>query len=627
MCGICGIIYFDKHKTVDPGELIQMRDTMIHRGPDDAGYYINNNVGLGHRRLTVLDLSPAGKQPMSNKDGSVWITYNGEFYNYQESKKELKNIGYEFRSTSDTEVILYLYEEYGVEETIRRMNGMFSFCLVDLKEGIEYLVRDRFGIKPLYFTVYNNKLAFASEIKAFLKLRDFKLRFKEELIPEYYLYTRFLDFSTFYDNIYEVKPGSYLEINNNNVQPKVYYDLTNITPISKINESEAIDEVDRLFTKSVERQLISDVPLGVFLSGGLDSSLIAIKMNEILGRPINTISVGYKEKEANEFYWSDQVVRMIKSNHYKYIDNEDTFFEYLPWLTYINDEPLQTGVAFYRAAKHAKQNAKVMLCGQGSDEIFGGYSCYRYGPLQYHINRRINRYVPSSLITLLHKLLPKLGKEKIFRKAGARINLDEIEVAASYASGMPEEDFIKGLKNANYATYRALLRKYELIYPQKDNLDFLNKMMIAEMQNGLQSIVHNTDRMTMAASIETRVPFLDNDLVEFVFSLPTHFKVKNKQGKYLLKKLLAKYFDDTFVYRPKKGFPVPLVQWLLSTNDKFMISDANKDIDAITKYFDIENLNKYKEFVKTRKIKATSDAINPIMRYMSLKIWWRIYWG
>ena len=616
MCGICGIINFEGASHIDKEELIEMRDTMIHRGPDDAGIFIKNNIGLGHRRLSILDLSANGRQPMSNKTEDIWITYNGEFYNYQEYIPYLKNRGYQFKSGNDTEVILYLYEEFGLEETLDRMTGMFAFCLTDLKKNIHYLVRDRFGIKPLYYTINRERLAFASEIKAFYALHDYKPELINESIPEYYFYSRNLDYSTLLKDTFEVKPGTYIEIKNSNLHKYEYYNVANIKENTNITEEEAIDEIDRLLTDAVKSQLVSDVPVGVFLSGGLDSSIIALKMSELCDIPINTISAGYKEKEANEFVWSNQVVKRINSNHRNFLDNSKDFFSLLPFLTYINDTPLVTGVSFYKAAKFAKENCTVMLCGQGSDEILGGYTGYLFAEKQQTLNKLTQKIWGKKVNSTLSNYLSSMGKRKIFRKVAARLTLNEFEIAGAYVGTIPKEDILK-IFTINEKDYYELLGLYNQLWPQGTNRDFLFKMLCSEMYRGLQTITQNTDRMTMAASVEARVPFLDHHLVEFIFSLPTKLKVRNNQGKYILKRYLLHYFDKSFIYRPKKGFPVPLTQWFL--NDEFNLpTEMNPLLSSI---INKDYLNTYGKLVKSGILGRNSDAVTPILRLVALNNW------
>ncbi|MGA2333403.1 MAG: asparagine synthase (glutamine-hydrolyzing) [Syntrophales bacterium] len=621
MCGICGIINFEHSNPVKRDEIIAMRDTMIHRGPDDEGLLVSHNIGLGHRRLSIIDLSPNGRQPMSNESGTVWICYNGEFYNYGAFIEELTAKGHVFRSQSDTEVIIHLYEEYGLDETLRKMTGMFAFALVDLDKGVSFLVRDMFGIKPLYFTVNKERIAFASEIKAFYKLHDYAPKLRQEALPEFFLYNRLLDFSTLLHDTFEVKPGCYLRIERCNIKEEKYYTLENIREESRITENEAVEEFDRLIKASIKSQLVSDVPLGVFLSGGIDSTIIALKASEMIDVPLNTISAGYEEKEANEFFWSDQVVKQIGSSHRKFLDNADDFFRIHPWLIYIYDAPLAQGVSFYKASQFAKQTCTVMLCGQGSDEIFGGYAGYVHAQYQNRINIIMHGLVGKSGTNLFQRVLSRLGKRKIFRKVGSRINLKDYQVAAAYASSLPAEDFIKCFKRGGEELYYSLLEKYSHLWPESHDHSFLSKMLLAEMNNGLQTIVKATDRLSMAASVETRVPFLDHHLVEFAFSLPPNLKINKFTGKYIPKKYLSRYFNKGFVYREKKGFPVPLTQWFLNEKTRSYFEIKAGENSVLEDIFNTDYFNEYRKIVESGKMGVMRDAVDPIIRYRSLYIW------
>jgi len=621
MSAICGIIGFGKNAFVKAHTIVKMRDVMSHRGPDDAGFYVKGNISLGHRRLSVIDLSPNGRQPLSNEDKTVWIVCNGEFYNYSDYIKDLVRNGHILKSATDTEVILHLYEDLGLEETLKRINGMFAFCIVDFRKNVSFLVRDRFGIKPLYYTVNKNRIAFASEIKAFFSLPDYQPRLRIDAIQEFYLYNRMLDFSTLLEDTHEVRPGTYLEIHESKIKEKQYYNLKLISENRTISEEEAIDELDYLLTESIKYRLVSDVPLGVFLSGGLDSSIIALKAAKLLGKPINTITSGYPEKEANEFDSSDNVAVRIGANNRKFLDNSEDFFNLFPYLTYMYDGPLLAGVSFYKAARFSKETCTVMLCGQGSDETFAGYTSYIYGQWQYFLNRLIRKTLGHRITSQLAASAPRIGKRKLYRKVIARLYLNDFQTAAAYSGSIPGEDFLRIFNFGNHDRYNDVLNKYEALWPKRSDLDFLTKMLYAEMFVGLQTVLQMTDRMTMAVSVETRVPFLDHRLVEFIYSLPSKYKVRKGIGKYILKKYLLRYFDREFVYRPKKGFPVPLTQWFLKGEFRFPKKVDRQLLDV----FDKNYIEEYQAIVRSRSLGTDIDAIFPILRYISLQTWLSVW--
>jgi asparagine synthase (glutamine-hydrolysing) len=624
MCGICGILNLRDRAPVEPGDLQAMMEALRHRGPDDSGWWAEGPVGLGQRRLSIIDLSAAGRQPMSNEDESVWLTYNGEFYNFADFAGELKRLGHVFRSQTDTELILHLYEQHGLDETLRRMNGMFAFGLWDRRRQVGYLVRDRFGIKPLYYYHDGARLAFASEIKAFYRLPGFRPAVREDKLPELFLYSEALDNATLLQNVYRVRPGTYMEIKEGRLREVAYYDLGRVTPNPRITEAEALDEFDRLLGLSIRRQLVSDVPLGVFLSGGIDSSILAIKTAELVDEPITTISVAYPEKSANEFMWSDQVAARIRSRHLKYTVDAGNFFELYPWITYMYDGPATTGAAFFRAAQAARQHCTVMLCGQGSDEIFGGYSRYGHAGRQHRLNRLAAACLPGAWIRALSNTLPRWGHHKALRKVAARLDLDAVETAAAYAGSLAREDFCRVLNGVDPGSYRDLLGRYAAVFPERPDLDFVNRMLQAEMGSGLQRILQQTDRMTMAASVETRVPFLDHELVEFVFSLPTRLKVRGGDSKVLPKKYLLRYFPREFVYRPKMGFPTPVFDWFMDPGNPIHAFLTRAGRSEMARRFNLDYVERFIDLARGGALGQSDDVLDPLLGYLSHAVWWDV---
>jgi len=623
MCGICGILHYDPNRPVQEAEVRAMMAAIGHRGPDDRGWHMEQQIGIGHQRLSIIDLSVNGRQPMQNEEGTLWITYNGEFYNYAAFLSTLKAQGHVFRSLTDTEVILHLYEEVGLEETLRSMNGMFAFGLWDKTKGRLYLVRDRLGIKPLYYYRQDERVAFASEMKAFFGLTAFRPALREEAVAEHLLFTRPPGNKTLLEGVFEVRPGSYVEIGGGEVREHSYYHLSDIPERRNVSEREALEQFDFLLGQSIRRRLVSDVPVGVFLSGGLDSSILSVKTAELVDEPISTISVAYPETSANEFRWSDEVAQKIRSHHHKAVVHADDFFDLFPWTTYMYDGPVTTGAAFYKAAQVAKQHCTVMLCGQGSDELFGGYSRYRYAGLQRALNRAVSRCLPRSGIDLLARWLPRMGERKVFRKVGARLGLSEERVAASYAGGIPQEDFCGLLGAGANGRYEELLAQYAQLFPSHLTTDFINKMLRAEMANGLQGILQQTDRMTMAASVETRVPFLDHELVEFAFSLPSSLKIRKGEGKYLLKKYLARHFSPTFVYRKKMGFPNPIFEWFEDPENP-LHRLLNEPADTpMSRLFDKTYVARFSERVRSGRLGRTGDILSPLIALLSFEVWWK----
>ncbi len=626
MCGIVGLFY-PNGKRADETVLIKMRDSMLHRGPDDTGFFIDEGIALAHRRLSIIDTSEAGRQPMSTSDKDIWIVYNGEFFNYQEHLKDISE--FKLKSSSDTEAILYLYKKYGIEETIKRMNGMFAFLLYDKKDGILYVVRDRFGVKPLYIYEGSDYFAFASEYKAFFSLPDFRLELNDKRFAEYFLFGWIQGEETLLNRIKKVNPGYYYLFKQGRVDyaKTEYYNLHHVRENSNISLQEAIEGFDAIFSLSVKRRLLSDVPLGVFLSGGLDSSLILAKMKEVATGSVRSFSMGYEEEYANEFKWSDIASKKFSDEHYKMISEASELFGLYPRCTWYYDDPLHSGTGFYQVASASKPRATVMLCGQGSDEIFAGYTSGFYALRQLPINNLIGRLLGHSGRRTFSNLLSPLGKSKIFSKVGRRLRFNDDMLAASYAASIPEDHFVNFMNNTSQEDYEGLLGKWIPLYKQYEGRPFLTRYLMAEIYSELQIILQNTDKLTMGASIETRVPFLDYELVEFVFSLPNKYKINNGQGKYLLKEYAKRYFDDEFIYRQKKGFPIPLYDWYKGEDFKHFERVVKAPIPEIDKHLNLSFLNDYRDIVTAGAMGQAMDSVYPVWRIFCLKIWWNNMYG
>ncbi|MBN1234282.1 MAG: asparagine synthase (glutamine-hydrolyzing) [Candidatus Coatesbacteria bacterium] len=621
MCGICGIISFTDKK-IDEKKLIKMRDSMLHRGPDDAGYYINNNVGLAQRRLSILDTSEAGKQPMFTADGKICIVYNGEFYNYMDYRNDIKE--FNLKSRSDTEYILYLYKKYGIEETIKKINGIFAFAILDIECKKVFLARDRFGIKPLYIYEGKDFIAFASEYKAFFQLDDFTVSLNDEHFAEYFLFGWIQEGKTLLKNITVLPPANYMTIDLAAKKTEItgYYNLKHIKELTDISFSESLERFDKIFSKAVESQLISDVPLGVFLSGGLDSSLILAKMHELVPSQVRSFSMGYKEEYANEFKWSDFASRKYSNEHFKTESESSELFSLYPYCTWIYDDPLTAGTGFFQIARQSKPNATVMLCGQGSDELFAGYTSAYYANRQYKLNKLLSALLTKTGRKIFSTFFSKLGKSKLFTKAGRRLRFEPAMIGASYAASIPEDHYIEFLRNVKREDYENLLNLWTPLFYENSDDSFLASFLKSEIYSGLQIILQNTDRLTMAASIETRVPFLDNDIVEFAFSLPDKYKIMNGQGKYLLKEYAKKYYPDDFIYREKKGFPVPLFDWYKGDDFIKFQRVIETPMEEIDKHLNLSFLDNYKRIIDSGAMGQAMDAIYPVWRIFCIKIWW-----
>ncbi len=577
MCGICGVISFKV--PVDEQVLIRMQDEMIHRGPDDKGSYINDErkVGFGFRRLAIIDLTPAANQPMCNSDGTIWIVFNGEIYNHLEIRKELETLGYKYKSRSDTETIIYAYQEFGID-FIHKLNGMFAIAIWD--ERIKTLIayRDRIGKKPFYYTFTNNKFIFASEIKAILKHPDVKKEIDYDALSHYLTFLIPPSPNTIFKEIKKLPAGHRLILNiDGNYKIEEYYDV-----LSEKNEELIYDEIEikskivSLLRQSIKDRMISDVPFGVFLSGGIDSSTNVALMAEIMDRPVDTFSVGYKDiDEYNEFDYSRKLAGIFKTNHHEILINAQDALEFFPKLVYHQDEPIADPVCIplYFVSKLARDNGTIVVqVGEGSDEQFAGYNWILRELKIARLNQNLLKNFPKISLKVLYSLT-----SNILRKLGKYLELDYLrrikDKQETYWGGAVNftNEHKKFLLNFNSVdSYDALKKIYEKYESKSSVNDILRKMIYLEFKNRLpELLLMRVDKISMATSVESRVPFLDYRLVEFSFRIPSSIKIKNNITKYILKKSVEGIIPNEIIYRRKQGFAAPMHKWLRNDLAKF----------------------------------------------------------
>jgi len=577
MCGICGVISFKV--PVDEQVLIRMQEEMIHRGPDDKGSYLNDErkVGFGFRRLAIIDLTPAANQPMCNSDGTIWIVFNGEIYNHLEIRKELETLGYKYKSRSDTETIIYAYQEFGID-FIHKLNGMFAIAIWD--ERIKTLIayRDRIGKKPFYYTFTNNKFIFASEIKAILKHPDVKKEIDYDALSHYLTFLIPPSPNTIFKEIKKLPAGHRLILNiDGNYKIEEYYDV-----LSEKNEELIYDEIEikskivSLLRQSIKDRMISDVPFGVFLSGGIDSSTNVALMAEIMDRPVDTFSVGYKDiDEYNEFDYSRKLAGIFKTNHHEILINAQDALEFFPKLVYHQDEPIADPVCIplYFVSKLARDNGTIVVqVGEGSDEQFAGYNWILRELKIARLNQNLLKNFPKISLKVLYSLT-----SNILRKLGKYLELDYLrrikDKQETYWGGAVNftNEHKKFLLNFNSVdSYDALKKIYEKYESKSSVNDILRKMIYLEFKNRLpELLLMRVDKISMATSVESRVPFLDYRLVEFSFRIPSSIKIKNNITKYILKKSVEGIIPNEIIYRRKQGFAAPMHKWLRNDLAKF----------------------------------------------------------
>jgi asparagine synthase (glutamine-hydrolysing) len=561
MCGILGVFATDETRAVPEPTLIAMRDRMAARGPDDAGLYMHRGeglfVGLGHRRLAVIDLSPLGRQPMATADERLWIVFNGEIFNYRELRPELEREGCRFRSQSDTEVLLYGVREWGLEGCLRRIRGMYAFALFDRTEGTLTLVRDPLGVKPLYYHRQPSRLVFASEIKAILALPGVEARLNDSALYHYLTFAHTPAPETLFTGIEKLEAGTYLRMDRmGRVVRRRYWDPTRFAPNGRsLSEQDYVEELRRLLRQAVARRLVSDVPVGVFLSGGLDSSLNVALMAERLGHPLDTYTVGLKDDPTNELAQARLVAEQFGARHHEVVISEEDMLAFLPAMAYLQDEPLADPVCIplYYLSRLARQSGTpVIQVGEGSDELFAGYPIY-------HLFRRWDEYAYRGFLAtpeLLRSLVYHLGKGGLpaqhadaFRRASAG---DPLFVGNAVAFWDHEK--VRLLKKP-CPVERTSSRFIRHLAERSGSADRLVRMIHLELANRLpELLLMRVDKMSMAASIETRVPFLDEDLAAFALTVPSAFKFKDGEPKYLLKRAAEGILPREVIYRPKRGF-------------------------------------------------------------------------
>jgi len=570
MCGICGIAIPDKlDRDVDSTLLIRMRDSLTHRGPDDAGVFMDTSVGLGHRRLSIVDVA-GGHQPMSNEDGRVWLVYNGEVYNHRDLRPDLEARGHRYQTASDTETIIHLYEEHG-PSAVEQLRGMFAFAIWDAPRRRLVLARDRLGIKPLYYTLSaDGVICFASEIKALLEARQVGAELNYDALADYAANRYTSGEETLFRGVKRLLPGHTLVWSNGRVEIERYWDVSFEKPEAQLSEKQYIDEFTELFQESVRLRLMSDVPLGMFLSGGIDSSAIVSAMSGMVSDPIKTFSVAFEEREANELEYARMVSRAFGTDHHEIVVSPEQFFGVLPAMVYQEDEPIAhpSSIPLYFVSKLASEHVKVVLTGEGSDELLAGYDKYRKTVYNLALGRAYHNTMPASVRRAIERAILKLnGASRVRQKLSRtflclepRIEDIYFDNFSAFSRSMQRRLFTRDtreqmLETDPYAAPLALLAG-------ADSSSLLDQLLAADLKTYLHELLMKQDQMSMAASIESRVPFLDHKLVEFAAALPETMKLRGLTTKYILRKAMKHRLPKEILTRRKMGFPVPIGLWL-----------------------------------------------------------------
>ena len=570
MCGITGIMQFGGAR-VEPGILRQMCAAMVHRGPDDEGIYTAGSIGIGMRRLSIVDLA-TGHQPLSNEDGTVWIVFNGEIYNHSILREKLRTLGHQYRTQSDTETIVHLYEEYGTD-CVQHLQGMFAFAIWDARRQRLFIARDRLGIKPLYYQLTSQQIVFGSEIKVILACPGTCGQLDRAVLPEYLSFGYLSGEQTFYSGIRKLMPGHWMEIDvGGKFKIERYWDL----PLTHSNhsnpESYYIQTYRAMLEQAVSSHLMSDVPLGVFLSGGIDSSAVAALMTKIRRAPVQTFSVGYAENEYSELSYARVVAKHLNSIHHEVLVSRQDFFDSLPHLIWHEDEPIvwPSSVSLYFVAQLARERVKVVLTGEGADETLAGYSRYAFTLKNAAWDRIYRRTIPDAIrravsasiadSTWINATLRRKLSHTFLARNGnswASFYFDNFFSAFSESeqAELLSDEVLK--ESANGAAYQRVLEFWE-----HSSGEMLQRLLYTDIKTYLVELLMKQDNMSMAASIESRVPFLDHSLVEFATNIPQNVQLGRFAGKRILKKAVEDLLPHSILYRPKLGFPTPWSGWL-----------------------------------------------------------------
>ena len=568
MCGICGVFHSDPAQRVNRELLAAMNRQIVHRGPDDDGFFVDGNAGLAMRRLSIIDIQ-TGHQPLSNEDGNIWIVFNGEIYNHQDLRKDLQVRGHRYRTQSDTETIVHLYEEYG-RDCVQHLRGMFAFAIWDRSNRSLFIARDRLGIKPLYYRYDGSTLLFGSEIKTILAYAGVKPEFNRSTLAEYLAFGYIAGEQSMYAGILKLLPGHILTVDETGqLATSSYWDLTVKSDDGSLSREHYVSSYREQLEACVTSHLMSDVPLGVFLSGGLDSSAVAALTTKIRKEPIETFSVGYGEEAFSELPYARTIAEHLRSKHHEVRLSREEFFQTLPRLIWHEDEPVvwPSSVALYFVARLARQRVTVVLTGEGSDETLGGYARYPWTLLNSRMDSVYRALTPATLRRLLRmgiltSPISGAAKRKLEHTflgrdgaSWASFYFDNFYCACSAAD--QQELLTPEARQTGGNAYAGSMNHWD-----NSSGALLHRLLYTDIKTYLVELLMKQDQMSMAASIESRVPFLDHELVEFTASIPAKYSIKGMAGKCILKSAVADLLPEAIVGRKKMGFPTPWEYWL-----------------------------------------------------------------
>jgi asparagine synthase (glutamine-hydrolysing) len=568
MCGIAGLFDITGHADFDRNLLQTMNQTQFHRGPDEGGEFLEPGVALAHRRLSIIDLS-SGQQPMHSADGKVCVVYNGEIYNFGELAAELKQRGYQFRTRCDTEVILYAWQEWG-DACVERFRGMFAFALYDKTRQCLFLARDRLGIKPLFFSVLDgHTLAFGSELKVLKAHPGLPRQLEPQAVEDYFTLGYIPEPKTIYRGVFKLRPGHTLLLERGKPVPSQheYWDIP-FKPVARGSEEDLCEELFARMREAVDIRMVAEVPLGAFLSGGVDSSAVVAAMAQSQQQPVNTCAIGFDVPQFNETDFARQVAQRYKTDHFERTVSSDDF-DLLDTLASLYDEPYadSSAIPTYRVCQLARERVVVALSGDGGDEHFAGYRRYRWHMNEERLRGLIPLGVRQPVFGALGRLYPKLDwAPRVFRakttfESLARNSVEAYLHSVSLTSEDQRKAMFSDALHSELQGYRAS-ETFDYHAKRSPTDDPLSMIQYLDMKTYLVGdILTKVDRASMAHSLEVRVPLLDHKFVEWVSGLPVSDKLRGQEGKYILKKALEPHLPRDVLYRPKMGFGVPLGKW------------------------------------------------------------------
>ncbi len=567
MCGIAGIYNFKNAEPVSSGLLKRMTDVMQHRGPDADGVYVSGNIGLGHRRLSIIDLSEAGRQPMFSDDRKLALVFNGEVYNFLDYRDDLIRRGHRFHSKTDTEVIIYLYREHGAE-CLQYLRGMFAFALWDEEKQQLFMARDRMGQKPFYYYYDGKRLVFGSELKCLLEDATIPREINYEALYDYLVYLYIPSPKTIYKNIYKLPPAHYMVCTRDGIRVQEYWDVSFANVEENKDASYFCEKLIETFKEAVKIRLISDVPLGAFLSGGIDSSAVVALMASVVDQPVVTTSIGFEEKRFNELEFARIVKDRYQTDHFERIVKTD-MLGIIDDIVWHCDEPFadSSAVPTYYVSKMAREKVTVALSGDGGDENFAGYGKYPIDVMENSLRSRIPDVLKHRVIAPIARMypqwdwLPRYLRGKFFLTNLTYSHAYGFFRTNTYMTQEEQEALFSGdLKRiaGGYDPFSVI----EHFYNKADTQDPLSKVQYVDLKNYLPGdCLVKVDRMSMANSLEVRSPILDHVFIECIATVPSRLKLNGQEKKYILKQALAPYLPETILYRKKQGFEVPLDQW------------------------------------------------------------------